>query len=83
MEKSALLPNFILTFLLLYFGIVIEGENKFSLRQWIYIILLILDISFLIYVNRESVLSYLYPKMLNNKITGRKFDDDEVKDYIE
>lgn len=81
MEKSTLLPNFFLTFLFLYFGLVIEGEDKFSIRQIIYIILNFFDVILLVYLNRETLFKKLYSKKTETRLDDTT--EDEVKDFIE
>ena len=83
MANSALLPNFILMFLVLYFGLVIEGEEKFSFRQWIYIILIVIDITLLGYINREIIIGFIFPRLRKVETGTREEKQDEVKDFIE
>jgi hypothetical protein len=83
MVNSALLPNFILIFLFLYFGLVIEGEQKYSFRQCIYIILTLIDAVILIYINRELLLRYIQPKIRREETKRGEKKEDEIKDFIE
>lgn len=81
MEKSSLIPNFFLIFLFLYFGLVIEGEEKFSNRQVIYIILNVSVVILLVYINRETLFKKFYSKKTETKRS--EATKDEVKDFIE
>jgi hypothetical protein len=83
MVKSALLPNSLLIFLFLYFGLVIEGEEKYSFRQYLYILLILIDISILVYINRELILGYILTKYRKTETRGMEKKEDDVKDFIE
>jgi hypothetical protein len=83
MANSAVWPNFILSFLILYFGIVIEGEEKYSVRQLIYIILFIIDASILVYINRSWILENVFSKFGKKEAMRAEDRQDEVKEYIE